>query len=532
MTTLTLTAHAVHDLEVEAVVLATVPTDGGAALAEGHGLPSAAVKHVGAALSALGATAALEEVLTLTAVPKVAAGKVVLTGLGAGATPAAATSAAGGGVAVDHDALRRAAGAALRGLEGAASVAVALPHEDASGLAAVAEGAHAGTYTFTAHKSSAQPGAPTDAGSPPRRGRRRAAADTGPELTLVSSSVDGSDGKRVVARATALGAATAYARDLVNTPPNILYPQSFAESVVERAKVGAGKVDVEVLDDAALAEGGFGGIVGVGQGSTRPPRIVVMTYTPRARKAPSVALVGKGITFDTGGVCIKPAGSMLTMKSDMAGAAAVAGTVLAAAELGLPVKVTGYLCLAENMPGGNAQRPGDVVTMRGGRTVEIIDTDAEGRMVLADGMSLACESAPDALVDIATLTGACTVALGNRVAGVMGHDDAFRGRVTSAAQAAGEAAWPLPLPGDLRPTLDSQVADISHKGERWGGALTAGLFLGEFVGTTPAGDPIPWAHVDIAGPSFNEGKAWGHTPKGGTGYGVATLLRLVEDLAP
>lgn len=214
------------------------------------------------------------------------------------------------------------------------------------------------------------------------------------------------------------------------------------------------------------------------------------------------------------------------MKSDMAGAAAVAATVFAAAELGVPVKVTGYLCLAENMPSGTAQRPSDVVTMRDGTTVEILDTDAEGRMVLADGLCLAGESTPDAIVDIATLTGAQMVALGARVAGVMANDDAFRERVVAAANGAGEAAWPMPLPEDLRSQLDSTVADLAHKGERWGGMLTAGLFLREFVA-----EGTPWAHVDIAGPSYNEGSEWGYTPKGATGYGVGTLLSLLEGYA-
>ena len=214
------------------------------------------------------------------------------------------------------------------------------------------------------------------------------------------------------------------------------------------------------------------------------------------------------------------------MKCDMAGAAVVAATVFAAAELGLPVKVTGYLCLAENMPSGTAQRPSDVVTMRNGTTVEILDTDAEGRMVLGDGICLAGEAKPDAIVDIATLTGAQAVALGNRLAGIMANDDTFRDRVGSAAAAAGESAWAMPLPTDLRSQLDSSVADLAHKGERWGGMLTAGLFLQEFVT-----EGTPWAHIDIAGPSFNEAPAWGYTPKGATGYGVGTLLTLVEGYA-
>ena len=217
---------------------------------------------------------------------------------------------------------------------------------------------------------------------------------------------------------------------------------------------------------------------------------------------------------------------MVTMKCDMAGAAAVAATVLAAAELDLPVAVTGYLCLAENMPSGTAQRPSDVVIMRNGTSVEILDTDAEGRMVLGDGLCLASEKSPDWIVDIATLTGAQVVALGTDIAAVMANDDDFRARVVDAADAAGEGAWPMPLPVELRAKLDTPTADIAHKGDRDAGMLTAGLFLKEFVG-----EGIPWAHVDIAGPAFNAKEPKGHTPKGGTGFGVGTLLALVESSA-
>jgi leucyl aminopeptidase len=267
----------------------------------------------------------------------------------------------------------------------------------------------------------------------------------------------------------------------------------------------------------------MGGLLGVNRGSEQPPRFIELSYAPEGARL-SLALVGKGITFDSGGLCIKPATGMVTMKSDMAGAAAVAAAILVIAELGLPVAVTGYLCLAENMPSSLALRPGDVVTLRGGKTVEIINTDAEGRMVLGDGICLASEAKPDVIVDIATLTGAQMVALGSRVAGVMGNDDDFRSRVVAAGGAEGEDSWAMPLPRDLRAGLDSTVADLAHKADRWGGMLTAGLFLQEFVG-----EGIPWAHVDIAGPSFNEKGPDGVTPKGGTGYGVATLVNLVEN---
>ena len=460
-------------------------------------LPKSAAAHLEAVLPALEVSTTVGATTTIPAVPGLKATKVVLVGLG--------EEQGEGGT----DSLRRAAGSAVRAA-GQGSVAIALPHDDDADLAAIGEGALAGDYTFTAHKSAT--------GEQEER-----------EITVFSSLDRKAAPKEVLETAATIARNVAWARDLVNTAPNLLYPQSFTEQVQQVAKASSGKLKVEVLDDKALLEGGFGGIVGVGQGSSRPPRIVTLSYSPRGKK-PHVALVGKGITFDTGGVCIKPSASMATMKSDMAGAAAVAATVVAAAELELDVAVTGYLCLAENMPGGNAQRPGDVVTMRNGMTVEILDTDAEGRMVLADGMSLAAESGPDQILDVATLTGACVVALGPHIFGVMGNDEELRTAITEAADRADEPSWPLPLPTALRAGLDSPTADIAHKGDRMGGALTAGLFLQEFAKDAD-GELIPWAHLDIAGPSFNEGGATGHLPKGATGVAVGTLLEHLANLA-
>src|SRR5665648_1025431 len=323
---------------------------------------------------------------------------------------------------------------------------------------------------------------------------------------------------RAVERAVVLAHAVNGVRDLVNTAPVDLYPEAFAE--IARTAARGTKVKVTVLDEKALAAGGYGGLVAVGQGSVRPPRLVRLSWAP-ARAKRSVAIVGKGITFDSGGLSIKPAKGMVTMKLDMAGAAAVLHTVLAAATLELPVKVTGWLCVAENMPSGSAQRPSDVITQRGGKTVEVLNTDAEGRLVLADGLAAAVEEKPDAVVDIATLTGAQMVALGSRVSAVMGTDT-LREQVVAAATAAGEQFWPMPLPAELRSSLKSAVADLANIGDRNGGMLVAGLFLQEFVGDTP------WAHLDIAGPAFNEGQGWGYTPTGGTGVGVRTLLTLLE----
>ena len=503
MPTLSLSARPAAEAVADALVVGARSDDGVARLLPGHGLPEAAAEHLSASLAALDAKGTLGEVARIAGVPGVRAACVAVTGVGPTQTP---------------DALRDAAANAVRQLTTRTTIAVALPTPDAAALGAVADGAYAGAYSFAKVTSASGKGAAPTAKS----SAAKAASGTSPRITILSELKATKAHKSAVARAEVLGRARDWARDLVNTPPNLLFPQSFAEAARARARASEAKVTVSVLDEKALAKGGFGGIVGVGQGSANPPRIVTMAWKPAGAKA-SIALVGKGITFDSGGLCLKPAASMLTMKCDMAGAAVVAAVVMAAAELALPVAVTGYLCLAENMPSGTAQRPSDVVTMRNGKTVEIIDTDAEGRMVLADGLCLAGEKNPDAIIDIATLTGAQMIALGNLISGVMANDDAFRDRVISAAQLAGEPAWPMPLPDELRKGLESQTADLAHKSDRWGGMLTAGLFLESFVD-----EGTPWAHVDIAGPAFNEKAALGMNPKGGTGYGVSTLLTLLE----
>ncbi|NKY40460.1 leucyl aminopeptidase, partial [Cellulomonas septica] len=388
-----------------------------------------------------------------------------------------------------------------------ASVALTLPAEDEERLAAVVEGALLGAYAFHRYRAS-------DAAS------KAPVAD----VQVVTSLGRSAAAKDAVARAEVVAAAVHATRDLVNTAPNDLYPEAFADAAKAAVKeAGAKGLKVSVLDEKALASGGYGGLVGVGQGSARGPRLVRVAYAPSRPKA-TVALVGKGITFDSGGISIKPAAGMEAMKSDMAGAAAVLHTVIAAARLGLPVAVTGWLCLAENMPSGTAQRPSDVITIRGGKTVEVLNTDAEGRLVMADGLVAAVEEKPDVVLDIATLTGAQLVALGHRVSAVMGTDD-VRAEVVTAAETAGEQFWPMPLPADLKAGLRSKVADLANIGDRFGGMLTAGIFLQEFVGATP------WAHLDIAGPAFNEKAAHGYTPVGGTGVGVRTLLALVEGRA-
>jgi leucyl aminopeptidase len=317
-------------------------------------------------------------------------------------------------------------------------------------------------------------------------------------------------------------------RDLVNQPANDLYPEVMTQQAKKSSK--GLPIMIKVWEEKDLIAEGLGGIHAVGKGSSRPPRLVKMEYKPAGAKV-SLALVGKGITFDTGGLSLKPAESMVGMKYDMTGAAAVMQALVAIASLGIKVKATAWLCLAENMPSGTATRPNDIIKIRNGKTVEVLNTDAEGRLVLADGLSMAVEQSPDYLIDVATLTGAAIISLGNRYAGLMGDEEAIK-KVEKASESVGELVWHMPLPDELRPLLDSDIADIANVkiGNRAGGMLIGGLFLKEFVGAEQAKKPA-WAHLDIAGPANNDSAAYGHTPKGATGVTVRTLIRLARDLA-
>ncbi len=479
-------------------------------------LPAAALSHIEDALATLQATGKADEVRTLTGVPKITAPVVVVTGLGNPETEDGLPT---------QESVRRAAGAAARTLTGRTTAAVALPVAEPEYASAAAGGVVLGSYRFEAHRGE----------------KARAAAKTplsqvtviaGKKARTRGGKVSESDMSAAVTAGETVARHQCWARDLVNTAPNELYPASFADIV---AKAPGKGVKIEVLDEKQLAAGGFGGLIAVGQGSTRGPRLVTMTYSPRGATT-RLAYVGKGITFDSGGLSLKPANSMMTMKCDMGGAAAVAGAVLAIAELGLPVAVTGYLCLAENMPSGSATRPGDVITQRGGLTVEILNTDAEGRLVLADGIALASESAPDAIVDIATLTGAQIVALGERTAAVLANDDELQGSLTQAATDAGEKVWPLPIAEEIRGHIDSDVADLKNMGKAGtAGTMAAAAFLREFA--TPTGKATgkdadtrtqPWGHLDIAGPAWHDGGAYGYTVKGGTGFGVPTLVEFAR----
>jgi len=405
--------------------------------------------------------------------------------------------------------VRRGAGIAGRALSKADDVVLALPARDAAEVRAVVEGWLLGGYAFSSYKTAPTP-VPAD------------------QVTVLTDAARSKDAQAALEAAQVVAAAVARTRDWVNTPPGDLTPPLFADAAVSAAKQVGRKVAVKVLDEKELHAGGFGGIVAVGQGSDSPPRLVRLTYKPRGAKQ-HLALVGKGITFDSGGLWIKPGASMATMKCDMGGAAAVISATLAIAELGLPIAVTAYAPMAENMVSGTAQRPGDVVTMYGGKTVEVLNTDAEGRLVLGDALVLASEQQPDLVVDVATLTGACEQALGDRVAGVMGNDDELAGRIISAGDRAGEAIWQLPISEEMpvKVRTYSKVADLmQHNVDLYGGALYAAAFLQEFVG-----EGLPWAHLDIAGPAFNTRSAYGHVPAGGTGVATATLVELATELA-
>ena len=415
--------------------------------------------------------------------------------------------------AVGADELRRAAAAFVGAVRRHRRVAFEYPEVDldlADGARAVAEGLILGSYSFDEFKPTAR--------------------DT-PRIDSVTVAVgdDAADvraARAAVAAGTAVADAVCFARDLVNTPGGTLTPAVFADRAAERA--GAAGLTVEVLDQKAIKAERLGGLLAVNQGSTHPPRLVKLTYEPADAPAEveTVALVGKGITFDSGGLSLKPADGMMDMKMDMGGAAAVIAAMCALPSLDVGVRVVGFAPMTDNMVNGDAQRPGDVFTARNGTTVEVLNTDAEGRLILADALCLASEEEPAAIVDLATLTGACLVALGDRIAGLMANDDDFRDRVAGAADRAGERVWPLPLPDDYRPRLDSQVADIKNiTSGRFGGTLTAGLFLRDFVG-----EGIPWAHLDIAGPAWLA-EPYGEHPKGGTGFGVRTLIALVEGWA-
>jgi leucyl aminopeptidase len=410
--------------------------------------------------------------------------------------------------AIDLDAVRRAGAAIVKGAWKAATVAVAVldavPASIDRGQAAqaLAEGMVLGGHQFTAYKSTTKPCA------------IEAVTVVGRAGAAVQKGLD---------RGARVGAAVALARDLVNRPARDMTPRHL-EAVARQIAEEQG-LTVNVMDEVAIVNEGLGGLAGVAAGSDEPPRLIELAYDPPGggKARGTVVLVGKGITFDSGGLSLKTGEGMMTMKCDMGGAAAVIAAMSAMPAIAPKCRVIGLAACTENLPSGKAIKPGDVLKIRNGKTVEVLNTDAEGRLVLADALSLAVEAAPDAIVDLATLTGACIVALGKDIAGLMGNSDDLVGQVAAAGERAGEPLWHLPLPKAYRKHIDSEVADIKNIGMTGAaGTLSAGLFLQEFVGD------VPWVHLDIAGPAFRADED-GYLPKGGTGFGVRTLLELVAN---
>ncbi|MGO4446038.1 leucyl aminopeptidase [Mycobacterium sp. 2YAF39] len=474
------------------LIVAVVDEDGAAAVVSNPFLDAEGVGEIEVALAALGAKGGSEQVTRVVA-PSLPVASVLAVGLGKNRDTWPA------------DVIRRASGVAARSLNGTEAVITTLSDID---LGAAIEGLILGAYRFSDFRS-----------------EKTAPKDNGLRTITALTSDTKSKTKDAAERATAIATAVATARDFVNTPPSHLFPAEFADRA--KALGEAAGLEVEVLDDKALTKQGYGGVVGVGKGSSRPPRLVRLIHRgAKNKKAKKVALVGKGITFDTGGISIKPAANMHHMTSDMGGAAAVIATVVLAAKQKLPIDVIATVPMAENMPSATAQRPGDVLTQYGGITVEVLNTDAEGRLILADAIVRACEDGPDYLIETSTLTGAQTVALGARTPGVMGSDE-FRDRVAERSQQVGENAWPMPLPEELKDDLKSTVADLANvSGSRFAGMLVAGTYLREFVA-----DGVQWAHIDVAAPAYNTGGPWGYTGKGGTGVPTRTMFAVLEDIS-
>ena len=494
MSTLKISDGVVKD-EVLVLGLASTNSKGGLAIEAGD--MAIDTKTILAQLSDMGATGKADEVIKL---PGSHVRLLVFTGLG----KKSATYA--------HETLRRAAGSASRSLSGNSSATFSLPTKNLVDVAAVAEGAALGAYSFTEFRGSTK----DDFKAPIKT------------ITVHSKLAGSAEAKAAVVRAGIVAKYTYLVRDLINTPPSHLTPDSFTKKLAAVVKAAGGAkagLKIQVWDEKQLKSQGFGGIVGVGQGSANPPRLLHISYTPKGKAAKRYAFVGKGITFDTGGLALKPAAGMEAMKSDMSGAAAVSAAVVAIAELKLNVAIESWAPLAENMPSDTATRPSDIITIFGGKTVEVLNPDAEGRLVLADALMKAQTSKNklDGIIDVATLTGAQVVALGTRTSAVMTNNQEFSDAFLQVAAKSGEQFWPMPLPEELRASLDSPVADLANIGDRMGGMLVAGLFLKDFVNPE-----LPWLHLDIAGPAYNEATPHGYTPVGGTGIALRSLVTLAE----
>ncbi len=408
---------------------------------------------------------------------------------------------------VNADSWRKAGARARKeaGTLGAEEFAFFFPSEkDAAGAAeALAEGALLASYQFHKYRSNDTP---------------RPEVRT---MTLLGAAARGDGVQRALKRASEIVPGVFAARDLVNEPPSIANAR-FIGAAAERLCRGRG-LSVEVWNKRKIEAMKLNGLLAVNRGSVEEPRFIVIRYRPHTRAKKKVALIGKGITFDSGGLSLKTGKGMETMKLDMAGGAAIIGAMSRLPQLAPAVEVTGYIPTTDNLPSGSAQKPGDVIRYLNGKTIEVLNTDAEGRLILADGLALAAKQKPDCMVNLATLTGACMVALGTEVAGLFSNDQALADALLRAAKDAGEKLWQLPLVKEYREEIKSSVADMKNIGGSYGGAITAALILQEFV------DGVPWAHLDIAGPAFAE-KETPLSTKGGTGYGVRTLLRFLTSL--
>ena len=480
---ITLSAVAAERARAEALA---VPVFKGRKAAPGSEALAALVR----AADGTGFDGAVGEVLVVPAPDGLQARTVALVGLGAPRD-------------VTVDGLRRAGAAMARRLKSAKSIATTVADaapsaiDRADAAAAVAEGAALGSYEFTRYKSN---GKRSQLGS------------------LVLICAGGARVQSAVDAAMVIADATAWARDMVNEPSAAKSPADFATAIERRVR--AKGVRTQVWQGAELTRRRLSGTITVGQGSQRTPRFVRMEYAPAGARH-TLALVGKGVVFDSGGLSLKTSSGMEQMKTDMSGAAAVAAAMSTLRALDVRVRVVGYTPLVENMPSGTAYRLGDVITYRNGKSVEVMNTDAEGRLILADALALAVDEDADAIVDLATLTGACVVALGPKIGGIMTNHEPWAQQVRAAADRVGERLWPLPLPADYRKLLDSEIADMKNVGGSYGGAVTAGLFLAEFVGSTP------WAHLDIAGPARSDSDD-GYYTRGGTGYGTRTIIELAQ----
>ena len=494
MSTLKISSGVLKD-EVLVLGLASTNSSGGIAIESGD--LAVDTKAILASLIEMGATGAADEVIKT---PGATIRMMVFTGLGKKSNN------------YSPEVLRRAAGAASRALAGTSAATFALSSNTIESVAAVAEGAALGSYLFNEFLGKSK-------------------ADQKPALktiTIYSKFAGKTEASDAIARATIIADYTFLVRDLINTPPSHLTPDTFTKKIAAAFKTAGGLkagLRMSILDEKELKAQGFGGIIGVGQGSANPPRLLHISYTPKGAIKKRFAFVGKGITFDTGGLNLKPGLGMEAMKSDMSGAAAVCAATLAIAALKLPIAIETWAPLAENMPSDTATRPSDIITIYGGKTIEVLNPDAEGRLVLADALvkAQASKNRLDGIIDVATLTGAQVIALGTRTSAVMTNNEDFSTEFLAAATKSGEQFWPMPLPIELRESLDSPVADMANRGDKNGGMLVAGLFLREFINPE-----LPWLHLDIAGPAFNTAKAHGYTPVGGTGIALRSLVTMVE----